>query len=156
MTNKRCKTCVYRTMISGNLCACEYILHELKRRPCPSGAECTVYKRGTPLGARKQIQFSERKLKKCKMCGKEMLMSPKQKYCNDCNAERDRKRCLEYYAARYEARRDKMLKTPRQCRYCGKTYFHPLATKIACPECDKLSEGKKRTIRKHQKKAVSL
>lgn len=46
---KKCMKCIYRTKLDGGFSqwaiACQYILIERKRRPCPASA-CTVFKEG--------------------------------------------------------------------------------------------------------------
>ena len=46
---EKCNNCVYACPVdigedSEMLRACVYILHEYRKRPCPAGKDCTVYK----------------------------------------------------------------------------------------------------------------
>ena len=51
---KRCGTCIYRTMVNGHEPACFYIGVTGKRRPCPGddpeGTRCAIYKKGKAIG----------------------------------------------------------------------------------------------------------
>lgn len=55
LVSARCRSCRYFWHIneSSGYMGCEYILHTGRRRPCPAGDACTVYRRkGRPANTR--------------------------------------------------------------------------------------------------------
>lgn len=50
---RRCMRCVYFHGHSDENCCCNYIFHEDRRRPCPPGKGCTVFR---PRTARRTIR----------------------------------------------------------------------------------------------------
>ena len=51
LCSRLCRSCVHGSDHTTGTVTCDYILNTGRRRPCPAGDGCTVYKRGPSLQA---------------------------------------------------------------------------------------------------------